>query len=160
MWFYVFLICFVPAEGGLEKICGFLRAVACLGRSLGPRLKGIFRENKKPCPPLANRVSGKIGFLKISGYNAALFTSRVSFGLLSTLPGMLFWQYHALRIKPAPSHPNPLKRTIPMARATVAVRIEMECDSEFIEVECADGDTRHSTHRQYVFNFFCIFLFY
>jgi hypothetical protein len=108
----------------------------------------FFGKTKNPVRLWRTGFSGKIGFLKISGYNAALFTPRVSFGLLSTLPGMPSWQYHALRIKPAPSHPSPLKRTIPMARATVAVRIEMECDSEFIEVECECWNKRTSIVRQ------------
>lgn len=119
----------------------------------------FFGKTKNPARLWRTGFSGKIGFLKISGYNAALFTPRMSFGLLSTLPGMPSRKYHALRIKPAPSHPNPLKRTIPMADATVAVRIEMECDSEFIEVECARCDIQLPTMRQPYFSKKCIFNF-
>ena len=132
------------------KNCGLGGCFGSAGGGLG--IWSVRWENKKPCPPLANRVFWKNRFPEICGYNAALFTPRASFGLLSTLPGMPFWEYHALRIKPAPSHPSPLKRTIPMARATVAVRIEMVCDCEFIEVECAGRNTRSSIVRQQVFS--------
>lgn len=50
----------VLVEHGLEKICGFLRAVAGGGGARWvPAFGTLFRKTKNPVRLLANRVSGK-----------------------------------------------------------------------------------------------------
>lgn len=68
-------------------------------------------------------------------------------------------EYHSLRIKLAPPHSIPLKRTIPLAEATGAVRMKMECSCEFIEVECGRWYIQDSIVRQQEFSKSYMFLF-